>query len=97
MAAFEGMVGVGEEAADDGGDSLRLVGKGGEDDAGLEGDGVKSLESQGDKIMEGAEAAGDRDYARDAADQHDEERIDDAQAGVDGEGLDDEPAHQQEH
>ena len=64
-AALEGMVGVGEEAADDGGDSLRLVGKGGEDDAGLEGDGVKSLESQGDKIMEGAEAAGDRDYARD--------------------------------
>ena len=63
------MVGVGEEAADDGGDSLRLVGEGGEDDAGLEGDGVKSLESQGDKIMEGAEAAGDRDYARDAADE----------------------------
>ena len=81
------MVGVGEEAADDGGDSLRLVGKGGEDDAGLEGDGVKSLESQGDKIMEGAEAARDGNEGAEGAGEHQEERVGHPEAADPPEGV----------
>ena len=90
-------MGVGDETADDQRDGLGLVREGGEDDAGLEGDGIEGLQRKGDDIVESAEAAGNRNYAGDTADQHDEEGVEKIEPEVFRQCLDDEPTHHQVH